>query len=51
MKETFEINARVTQKIWDLLDRLDLQELERLMHQEDYMKTWRFIEENLLPLG
>ena len=50
MKEMFAINARVTGKIWDRLAKVDGDELKRLMTERDYMKTWRFVEKELLAL-
>jgi xylose isomerase len=46
----FEMNARVTNKIWALLDRVDLKQFEQLITGGDYLKTWRFIEEEILSL-
>ncbi len=46
----FEMNARVTNKIWALLDRVDLKQFEGLITGGDYLKTWRFIEEEILSL-
>ena len=51
IRGTFETNARITNRIYDLLDRLDRNELRRLVAGEDYLKTWRFIEDNILRLG
>jgi xylose isomerase len=50
IKGTFEANSRMTNKIWALLDKVDLSELKSLMAQEDYLKTWRFIEDNIFSL-
>jgi len=47
---TFEANARMTNRIWDLLRSIDRAELGRLVGQEDYLKTWRFIEDNIFRL-
>jgi len=49
IKGAFEANARLTNKIWRLLDALD-KELERLMAAGDYLAVWRFIEENVFSL-
>lgn len=46
----FEMNARVTNKIWALLDRIDLKRFEGLISGGDYLKTWRFIEEEIFSL-
>jgi xylose isomerase len=48
--ETFEANSRVTNKLWNLFDRVDTKELERLIHGSDYLATWRFVEEQLFGL-
>jgi xylose isomerase len=48
--ETFEANSRVTNKLWELFGRIDEAELDRLIHGEDYLETWRFIEEQLFGL-
>ncbi|MDZ7792584.1 MAG: hypothetical protein U5P10_02495 [Spirochaetia bacterium] len=50
IRDTFEINSRLTNKIWKLLDSIDEKQLDKLIHGDDYMQTWRFIEENLLGL-
>lgn len=50
IKGTFEANSRLTRKIWTCLDRIDLNELEQLMLQGDYLKTWEFIETNIFSL-
>jgi xylose isomerase len=50
IRGTFEANSRISNKIWDLLDQIDMDRLTRLMHQGDYLKTWRFIEENVFSL-
>ena len=45
---TFEANSRISNRIWERLEHLDDGEMERLIAQADYLKTWRFIETNLL---
>jgi len=50
IKGTFEANSRLTNKIWDLLDTIDLSALENLMAKGDYLKTWQFIERHILGL-
>ena len=47
MKRMFEINARLTEKIWKLLDRVGMDEVRALVDNEDYPTTWRFIEERI----
>ena len=48
MKRMFEINARLTDKIWSLLDTAGMDEIRKLVDNEDYPTTWRFIEEKIL---
>jgi len=48
---TFEANSRLTNRIWEKLDAVDLDELERLMNGSDYLETWKFIETNFLGLS
>ena len=50
IRGTFEANSRMTNKIWALLDRIDNDELVNLMSQDDYLKTWRFIESHIFSL-
>ena len=47
MKECFEANARWTLKIWEMLDTMDLEELTKLLNQTDFIKNWKFLENNL----
>jgi xylose isomerase len=47
----FEINARMSEKISTLLDRLTLKEIQKQIDQRDYMNTWRFIETKILGLA
>jgi xylose isomerase len=47
---TFEANSRLSNRIWDLFDRIDIPELERLLAGEDYLKTWQFIENHIFSL-
>lgn len=50
IRGTFETNARVTNKIWARLQGLDRKEFGALINGDDYLKTWRFIEEKILRL-
>jgi xylose isomerase len=50
IQRTFELNARMTNKIWDLLKGLDHKELDALISGDDYLQTWKFIEERILRL-
>lgn len=47
IKRNFETNARLSKKIWNLLENLDRREIESLIHGDDYMKTWEFIETHM----
>jgi xylose isomerase len=50
IKGTFEVNSRLTTKIWKLFDQIDSDHLETLMTGGDYIKTWKFIEENIFRI-
>ncbi len=50
IRATFEHNARVSQKIWDRLLGLDRPAFLRLIRGGDFLKTWEFIEANILKL-
>jgi len=50
IKGTFEANSRLTNKIWALLSQIDMTEFDKLITQGDFLKTWQFIEVNLLKL-
>jgi len=50
IRGTFEINTRMTRKIWDRLNALDRKEFTALIRGGDFLKTWKFIEANILKL-
>ena len=50
IKGTFEANSRLTNRIWNLLDKVDGGRIEGLINGGDYMKTWQFIEEHIFSL-
>jgi len=50
IKGTFEANVRMTNKIWNLLNRLDKKEFDTLIAGENYLQTWEFIEKNIFSL-
>jgi xylose isomerase len=50
IKGTFEANSRLSNKIWNLLDTIDLKALETLIAKGDYLATWQFIEENIFSI-
>jgi xylose isomerase len=50
IKGTFEANTRMSNKIWMKLLSIDKDKFESLISGGDYLKTWRFIEANILSL-
>ena len=50
IRGTFEANSRLTTKIWQLFDKIDLAKLESLMANGDYIETWKFIEQNIFSI-
>jgi xylose isomerase len=48
--ETFTINARITNKLWKLLDEAEGRGLGRLIGSRDYLQTWKLIEESIFSL-
>ena len=50
IKGTFEMNARLTNKLWALLGQRDMREFDTLIAEGDYLRTWRWIEKNILSL-
>jgi xylose isomerase len=50
IRGTFEVNTRMSRKIWSLLDSLDRKEFKRLIQRGDFLETWKFIEANILKL-
>jgi xylose isomerase len=50
IKETFEANSRMTSKIWARLDSIDLDAFDKLICGGDFLKTWKFIESQILGL-
>jgi xylose isomerase len=51
VSRTFEANARLTNRIWNLLDHIGEAELAKRIGAEDYLSTWGWIEDELLGLG
>jgi len=47
---TFEMNTRLTNKLWTLLKQQDTGELDKLICESDYLRTWQWIERNILSL-
>jgi xylose isomerase len=50
VKGTFEMNVRLTNKLWALLKSRNLEEFGDMIADGDYLKTWRWIEEKFLSL-
>jgi xylose isomerase len=50
IRGTFEVNTRMSRKIWALLDALDRKEFQRLIREGDFLQTWKFIEANIFKL-
>ena len=50
IKGTFEMNVRLTNKLWTLMQKQDTAELDAIIAKGDYLHTWRWIEEKLLSL-
>jgi xylose isomerase len=50
IKGTFEANSRITNRIWAMLERIDDRTFSRLIAGDDYLKTWKFIEKEILGL-
>ncbi|MFW5843058.1 MAG: sugar phosphate isomerase/epimerase family protein [Spirochaetota bacterium] len=50
LKAMFEINTRITDKLWKLIETVGDAEIQKYIDEPDYMKTWRFVEEELLRL-
>ncbi|MDI1248431.1 MAG: TIM barrel protein [Lacunisphaera sp.] len=46
----FDATTRLTKKMWTLLETVDRKEFRALIRGGDYLKTWKFIEANLLKL-
>lgn len=50
IRGTFEVNTRMSRKIWALLDSLDRREFRRLIGAGDFLQTWKFVEANIFRL-
>jgi len=50
VRGTFEANSRITNRIWAMLDKIDDRAFSRLIAGDDYLKTWKFIEKEILGL-
>jgi xylose isomerase len=50
IRGTFEVNTRMSRKIWDRLLAIDREEFRKLIRGGDFLKTWQFIEVQILKL-
>ncbi len=50
IRGTFTANNRITIKLWNLLGKLEDQGLNKMIGSNDYLATWKFLEENLFGL-
>jgi len=50
MKSFFEANTRWIDKIWALLEKIDKEALDKLIHGGNFMETWKYIEEEIFRL-
>ncbi len=50
IKGTFEVNSRITNKIWSRLDEIDISRISKLIDADDYLQTWQFIESEIFSL-
>jgi len=50
IKGTFEANARITNKILDVLHSFDKEQFKKLISTRDYLETLKFMEENIFSL-
>lgn len=44
IRGVFEVNSRISNKIWKRLEDVDNGQIEGLLKKGDYLETWRFIE-------
>jgi xylose isomerase len=50
IKRTFEINGKMTNKIYNKLEEIDMEKVKGQIDKEDYLDTWEFICEEFLGL-
>ncbi len=50
IKSFFEANVRWTNKIWHLLEEIDKNTFDKLIRGDNFMETWRYIEEEIFRL-
>ncbi len=46
----FEINSRMTSKIWSLIDQVGMDQIDSIVADTNYIASWRAIEEKILRL-
>ena len=50
IRGTFEVNSRLTTKIWNRLNSIDRPAFKRLIGAGEFLETWKFIETHILSL-
>ena len=50
IKGTFEANSRLSNRIWKMLEEIDMDAFEGLIAGSNYLQTWQFIEANIFSL-
>ncbi len=50
IKSFFEANVRWTNRIWQLLEEIDKNTFDKLIRGDNFMETWRYIEEEIFRL-
>ena len=50
IKGTFEANSRLSNRIWKMLEDIDMDEFEGLIAGSNYLQTWQFIEAIIFSL-
>ena len=50
IKSFFEANVRWTNKIWERLEKIDKKAFDRLIRGDNFMETWKYIEEGIFRL-
>lgn len=50
IKGTFEVNTRLTQRVEKLLQKAGEDKISELVANEDYLETWKFIEDEIFRL-
>ncbi len=51
IKRTFETNARVTNRLWNVLKGLDRTEMKKLMSRDEYLDMWEYLEGKIFFAG